>query len=150
MASILTRIKSNIDVIGDCWIWKLSKFPNGYGQIKIKGQPTGAHVASYLAHGFTIPKGLHLRHTCNNKPCVRPDHLIPGTALQNADDRRKVDPNYGKIDLQEAIRLTQKGYSQKIIGKHFGVSQGSVSNLLRRHGVFYDQSTKTPISTSRC
>lgn len=48
-----------------------------------------ARVA-YIAAGGAIPSGATcLRHTCDDLRCVAPDHLEPGTDLDNADDRRR-------------------------------------------------------------
>lgn len=39
-----------------------------------------------LANG-PITGGLLVRHMCDNRPCVKPDHLLVGTAMENAHDR---------------------------------------------------------------
>ena len=45
------------------------------------------HRAVYaMVHG-AIPKGLVVRHTCDNTLCVNPKHLIIGTQLDNIRDR---------------------------------------------------------------
>ena len=33
-----------------------------------------------------IPSGLVIRHTCDNKKCINPDHLILGTYKENTQD----------------------------------------------------------------
>lgn len=71
----------------ECWEWKGSLVPSGYGSVRSKGRVVGAHRKAYEdAHG-PIPGGLLVRHTCDNPPCCNPAHLIVGTAADNARDR---------------------------------------------------------------
>ena len=37
----------------------------------------------------SIPDGLVLCHTCDNPRCVRPDHLFPGTMMDNIQDAKR-------------------------------------------------------------
>lgn len=87
-ADFVARFWSKVDRTGDCWLWMGSRFSaTGYGMAHLQRRPLGAHRVSYeLTHG-TIPAGLWVRHTCDVRACVRPDHLILGTPRQNDRDR---------------------------------------------------------------
>lgn len=70
----------------DCWPWKASVRPNGYGQFGVRGQVFYPHRISYfLAYG-PIPEGLLVLHACDNPPCCAPHHLTVGDNGDNIRD----------------------------------------------------------------
>lgn len=75
-----------VDTSGDCWLWTKATDRDGYGKILVDGKRIGAHRLSYLLHYGEIPNGLHVMHTCDNPPCVRPEHLTLGTMADNIRD----------------------------------------------------------------
>lgn len=65
--------------------------PNGYGSLGAKrGNSWGrvyAHRLSWeLANGRPVPRGMEVMHACDNKRCVRPEHLVVGTRSRNIRD----------------------------------------------------------------
>ncbi len=82
---------------GECWEWQGSLNNRGYGVIKWQGRPVLAHRFSYFYSHAKIVELFRskevIRHTCDNKRCVRPSHLISGTHIDNMQDevvRKKV------------------------------------------------------------
>lgn len=70
---------------GECWHWTGRVDGRGYGEIKIFGRYKKAHrVALY---GTSVMQhDLFACHECDNPRCVRPDHLFPGTSMDNVRD----------------------------------------------------------------
>lgn|SRR3990167_1487852 len=81
-----------------CWEWAGGRNTTGYGVFHVKSLPddyerTGrtmtqlvAHrVAYYLTYGEIAPD-KYVMHKCDNTRCVRPDHLMVGTAQDNVND----------------------------------------------------------------
>ena len=66
----------------DCWLWEGCIDRRGYGRI---GRERAHRRMWQSCHG-PIPAGMFVCHTCDNPPCVRPDHLFLGTHTDNMRD----------------------------------------------------------------
>ncbi len=152
-AQLEERFWSGVDIAEGCWLWKRSTTKSGYGKIflakvrtpnkPLRGVFIDTHRLSYiLAHG-PIPDGLIVRHKCNVKRCVRPDHLICGTYTQNADDavrdglrkpmRGEDSPRAILNDVQVlwARQQARRNVPLKDIAQQLSVSRPIVSQIIR-------------------
>src|SRR5690242_11540602 len=88
-STVSTRLWSrvNIDPL-HCWEWLGCTNEKGYGLIKVGGKRGVAgkvhRIAWVLKFGST--HGLQVLHHCDNRRCVRPDHLFLGTHQDNMRD----------------------------------------------------------------
>jgi hypothetical protein len=73
-----------------CWEWTAARGRKGYGRMGISSNRTAlAHRVSWeLARG-PIPDGALVLHSCDNPPCVNPDHLWLGSFGDNYNDMVK-------------------------------------------------------------
>ena len=67
-------------------MWTGSRDRKGYGKLKRERHICAAHRLSWEFNFGPIPDGMLILHRCDNPPCVRPDHLLLGTAADNTAD----------------------------------------------------------------
>lgn len=77
------RFTSKIEVEGDCWQWRGTLLPSGYGKFSVGQKQCIAHRFSYETFVGPIPDGLQIDHLCRNRGCVRPTHLEAVTGRVN-------------------------------------------------------------------
>lgn len=103
---------------------------SGYGQVSRGGKRWLAHRwAAHVAHG-PCPVGQVVRHKCDNKLCVNPEHLVYGTQGDNLNDRKE-RTTYRKLDRAdaEAIKLRIPHESLRAIAEDYGVSATMIYHI---------------------
>jgi len=132
----------NVDVRTDseCWEWGGGfKRKGGYGAYR-------SHAAHRVSAAITfgrVPRGMTVRHSCDNPPCVNPAHLSFGTQAENVRDREerhrrkppRGDSNGNSVirdsDVAKIVEYAMAGESQSSIGKRFGVTRHAIGRILR-------------------
>ena len=140
MKSMAQRIADRVVVAETgCWLWTGAKASNGYGSVRIRGKGKSAHAAAYTELVGMVPCGKLLMHTCDRRACVNPAHLRVGTAAENTADMMRKGRHSGhrlRLRLSDdavttVLSMCSHGISQQAVANAFGVSQTTVSKLVR-------------------
>jgi hypothetical protein len=98
--------------------WQGGMFLDGYPQFDGKQLGRRAHRVAYALFVGPIPEGMSILHSCDNPPCVNPEHLGPGTRGQNNKDRdlrgrngwaKRTHCNHGHEFTEENTRIKRTG-----------------------------------------
>jgi len=113
----------------ECWLWSGKIKPKGYGVLEIGSRTIRAHRLSYLLFNGELREGLVLRHSCDNKLCVNPAHLLVGSDADNMRDRVERDPGSWK-------RLRNRFSEEKIAEVRADLERGiGLGKLVHAHGI---------------
>lgn len=129
-----------------CWIWTGYIGKGGYGFLTVDSKSYTAHRYSWQLYNGPIPFGFCILHSCDNPPCVNPDHLFLGTHQDNSTDMMEKGRNYrqgmhrpgGRRSGHKLIKPwvevvkfgLRHGESGASLGRRFGVSRQMI-NLIK-------------------
>ena len=136
LQEIVEHVLSNtVRTESGCLEWQGSRTAYGYGEISFGGRARRTHRLVYEAKVGAILPGMVVRHACDNRPCVNPEHLICGTQGDNVKDktlrgraRRKLSP-----EQVSAIRERRSnGETLSRIAADFKIDQSMVALIHKR------------------
>lgn len=104
-----------------CWIWFKACGGGGYGELVINGVMHWAHRLSYETFVGPIPAGCVVRHKCDTKCCINPDHLVVGSGRDNcADMARRNRGRRGAGKFPYGVRPNHKRFLVQVGGLYWG------------------------------
>lgn len=120
-----------------CWLWSGARDKDGYGIFTYARASYRAAKVALELDGRPVPKGLYACHTCDNPPCVRPDHLYPGTPIQNSADARArgrlaIGSKRSTLTEADVLAIRAASGTHESIAAHYGVSRPAISLIRER------------------
>lgn len=147
-----------------CWVWTGCTCGSGsvYSQFSYNGKLIKGHRYSWQHYNRQkIPNGMIVRHKCDNKMCVNPEHLLLGTQKDNVRDmdergRRVVaflsgeeNPlsKYTAAQVREVMRLRQHGHTALQVAGILKMGLSAVGSIIQ--GRTWNQVTGLPMRRYR-
>lgn len=137
-----------------CWEWTRGRSSSGYGVVDIdRHQFRASRLVAHFYKGFDLRSSLVICHSCDNPPCINPDHLFPGTHRENILDAVSKG-RFGGLkqkkltvsDVRSIRRLAAIGFHQGTIGAMYDCSQGGISSIVTGKSWKRPQSQIGPVS----
>ncbi len=125
---------------GDCEVCiSHAKDMHGYPHVVRKGKGYNVHRYVWLAAGKEIPEGHVVRHKCDNRACIKLDHLETGTHADNSNDckiRGRLNTPRGMsrsdtklTDTQVLEIRSRQDITQYALAALYGVNQSTISRI---------------------
>lgn len=142
--------------LGACWEWKGELNPKGYSYlVSVGGEAHEAHRWAHLIWVGPLAEGQFACHRCDNRACIRPEHLFAGTHAENMADmvskRRSLNgERHRRAVLADsdvaAIRAAYTGArgQQTRLAETYGVHTMTISRIVR--GVRRTRPTNPPLT----
>lgn len=130
------NIKFEVDANG-CWICSRAKNRDGYPQILANGKHMNVARFVFMTLYGPIPEGLVIRHQCDNRQCINPDHLKIGTHADNVADRVErgrsaIGENHGRSKLTEediSFIRNDGDHNNAELARMFGVDRKAIRKV---------------------
>ena len=129
----------------ECWLWETALDRYGYGRFQFrhlkKKYDLKAHRVSYmLTHGCSLTEADKVCHTCDNRACSNPAHLVSADNDWNMADcvskgrsaRGSKHPNARLTETQvgEIRRRVAAGEQKSALAREFGVVKSTITYTL--------------------
>lgn len=117
-----------------CWIWGGSISAQGYGVASRDSRKITAHRLSFKTFHGNLPDALDVRHKCDVRRCVNPDHLESGTrADNNRDTAQRGRHGNAKLSNDDVVDIRWAhglGATGSALARAYGVSPTAISQIV--------------------
>ncbi|MBW8034141.1 MAG: hypothetical protein FVQ79_00285 [Planctomycetes bacterium] len=131
------RYKENLN---GCWVCTSHPPEKNHGhptirRTKVWNSPRLLARYIYLILRGSIPKGLQVNHSCSNSLCINPAHLYLGTQVENIEDTRNTNKEFGGPKTSPLTILKVKNLlkntdlTQIMIARRLRIGPCIVSNI---------------------
>lgn len=137
---LVARFWSFVAVGDGCWEWQGTIDAQGYGAFHIAGKVIKSHRLAYDITFGEIPRGALVCHKCDNRKCVRPDHLFLGSVITNNMDKmtkgrhralKGADHPRARLTVDQANEIKAADGSQRVLARRYGVSKSTIARIRR-------------------
>jgi len=142
-ASVHSRIEAHTVETASSCLEVRGYRPDHHGHIRIRvgsGRMEYVHrIAKMEELGRPLVTGEIVRHVCNNPPCRNPQHLLLGTVLDNAQDRKqsgryegkrgKRGPNLTRIEVAEIKMKLRLGQGLHALARQYSVVPETIRRI---------------------
>ena len=114
-----------------CWNYCYPVGIDGYGRFG----SIPAHRYSYQLHRGTIPEGLFVCHSCDNRRCVNPEHLYLGTNRENMRDAAKRGRLASVLTMPDVVDIRDRvarRESVKAVASEYHMSTSAIYAICAR------------------
>lgn len=127
--SFVERFEKFINKTDDCWIW--TSATNGtYGIFWLNQKQILAHRLSYsIYNNVIIAPSQVIRHKCNNKLCINPNHLETGTLKDNSQDRWRDGTMNNKLTSEQVLLIRASKESIAELANFYQVNKSTISKI---------------------
>lgn len=122
-----------------CWEPIGRTILNGYPIIWSNGRNEYVHRFVYSELFGEIPKGMVVRHKCDNTLCMNPEHLEIGTYAENSNDMisrgrslQGIKTTWAKLTENQVKEVLSSTLSQRKLAKIYNVSHVAIYLVRKR------------------
>ena len=131
----------------ECWPWIASIDGHDYGSFRINQKTITAHRCAFLLSGGALTEKKNcVMHTCDNRRCCNPAHLLAGSVQDNNHDKaKKGRSNYNsskgeqsvhaKVTQSEVDRIralyTTGMYTYTRLGEMYGLTKATICSIIK-------------------